>query len=46
MCGVDARAKPLEPKVVDKAPGLQRLRCVSHRLQGRGHNVPADRALD
>ena len=44
VCGIDACAKPLQPKVVDEAVGLQRLRCVSNRLQAWGHDIPADKA--
>ena len=44
VCGVDACAKPLQSKVIDKAPSLQCLCCVSHCLQAWGHDIPADRA--
>lgn len=46
MCGVDTCTEALQPKVVNKAFGLQRLRCISHISQAGGHHLPARSATD
>ena len=46
MRGVDTCTEALQPKVVDKAFGLQRFRCISHILQAGGHYIPAHSATD
>ena len=46
MRGVDTCTEALQPKVVDKAFGLQRFRCINHILQAGGHYIPAHNATD